>query len=73
MLEVRWHKAEHFACSWFGFAHRGGVPFVVQHSAEGFGLPHICGLLLDQHIALLQYFLLLSTYVMSLPCGSQVT
>ena len=25
MLEVRLHKAEHFACSWFGFAHRGGV------------------------------------------------
>ena len=29
MLEVRWHKAEHFACSWFGFAHRGGVSIIV--------------------------------------------
>ena len=72
MLEVRWHKAQHFSCWWFGFAHKGGVPFVVQHSAEGFGFPHICGLLLDQHIAFLQCCLLLSTYVMSLPCGSQV-
>ena len=28
MLEVRWHTVEHFACSWFGFAHRGGVSFI---------------------------------------------
>ena len=28
MLEVRWHKAEHFACSWLGFAHRGGVSII---------------------------------------------
>ena len=28
MLEVRWHKADHFACSWFGFAHRGGVSII---------------------------------------------
>ena len=29
MLEVRWHKAEHFARSWFGFALEGGVPIIV--------------------------------------------
>ena len=28
MLEVRWHKAEHVACSWIGFAHRGGVSII---------------------------------------------
>ena len=40
MLEVRLHKAEHFACSWFGFAHMGGVSIkmleVRWHKAEHF-------------------------------------
>ena len=54
------HPEEHFSCWWIVFAHRGGVPFVVQHSAEGLGFPHMCGLRLDQHIALWQCCFLFS-------------